>query len=520
MLEAGFPAGVFTIVHGGARDGRGAGRSPGGARRSASSARPRRRAAVYAPRHRRRASARWPWAAPRTTSSWCPTPIRRSPCRGVVDSFTGCAGQRCMAASLLVAVGDVDRAGRRDRRARAARSALGPDMGALIDKAARRAHPRARIEQARPTTAPRSGVDGREARAAGRLRGRQLAGARRSSTAPARLGLRDARAVRPGADHRAGQDPRRGAGAVEPQPVRQRHLGLHHQRRGRPLRRRARRRAAWSGSTSACRCRASRSRSAAPRRRASAPATSPAAAAVELWTHLKKITTKWAVQPDATWMSAEARRRMRRGARHRSPAGAAQADPDAAAGDQHHQASARCCPRSACSLAYEVTRDMPVVDGGHRDAAHGDEGAGARGQEDRPHLDPARRQRAARRHAAHPAVGAGRPRRPVPRPRDAAGGRVLLQGARRDGGPRRHRARPDAGDRQLGGRGGRRGSRRSTPRSIKFVCLLAAPEGIATFHERHPDVPIYTAAIDQRLNDKGYILPGLGDAGDRLFGTK
>ena len=58
------------------------------------------------------------------------------------------------------------------------------------------------------------------------------------------------------------------------------------------------------------------------------------------------------------------------------------------------------------------------------------------------------------------------------------------------------------------------------PRSIKFVCLVAAPEGIATFHERHPDVPIYTASVDQRLNDKGYILPGLGDAGDRLFGTK
>ena len=58
------------------------------------------------------------------------------------------------------------------------------------------------------------------------------------------------------------------------------------------------------------------------------------------------------------------------------------------------------------------------------------------------------------------------------------------------------------------------------PRSIKFVCLLAAPEGIATFHERHPDVPIYTAAIDERLNEKGYILPGLGDAGDRIFGTK
>jgi uracil phosphoribosyltransferase len=58
------------------------------------------------------------------------------------------------------------------------------------------------------------------------------------------------------------------------------------------------------------------------------------------------------------------------------------------------------------------------------------------------------------------------------------------------------------------------------PRSIKFVCLLAAPEGIATMQKAHPDVPIYTAAIDRELNDHGYILPGLGDAGDRIFGTK
>ena len=58
------------------------------------------------------------------------------------------------------------------------------------------------------------------------------------------------------------------------------------------------------------------------------------------------------------------------------------------------------------------------------------------------------------------------------------------------------------------------------PKSIKFVCLLAAPEGLKTFHEAHPDVPVYPPAIDERLNDKGYILPGLGDAGDRLFGTK
>ena len=57
------------------------------------------------------------------------------------------------------------------------------------------------------------------------------------------------------------------------------------------------------------------------------------------------------------------------------------------------------------------------------------------------------------------------------------------------------------------------------PRSVKFLCLLAAPEGIATLQAAHPDVPIYTAAIDRELNDHGYILPGLGDAGDRIFGT-
>lgn len=60
----------------------------------------------------------------------------------------------------------------------------------------------------------------------------------------------------------------------------------------------------------------------------------------------------------------------------------------------------------------------------------------------------------------------------------------------------------------------------SGPRSIKFVCLLACPEGLKTFHAAHPDVAVYTAAIDERLNEKSYIVPGLGDAGDRLFGTK
>ena len=57
-------------------------------------------------------------------------------------------------------------------------------------------------------------------------------------------------------------------------------------------------------------------------------------------------------------------------------------------------------------------------------------------------------------------------------------------------------------------------------KDIRFVCLLAAPEGIARFQKAQPGIPIYTAAIDEYLNDHGYIVPGLGDAGDRLYGTK
>lgn len=56
--------------------------------------------------------------------------------------------------------------------------------------------------------------------------------------------------------------------------------------------------------------------------------------------------------------------------------------------------------------------------------------------------------------------------------------------------------------------------------NIRFLCLLAAPEGIRNFQAAHPDVPIYTASIDSHLNEKGYIVPGLGDAGDRMYGTK
>ncbi|BBX92548.1 uracil phosphoribosyltransferase [Mycolicibacterium boenickei] len=58
------------------------------------------------------------------------------------------------------------------------------------------------------------------------------------------------------------------------------------------------------------------------------------------------------------------------------------------------------------------------------------------------------------------------------------------------------------------------------PRSIKFVCLLTCPEGVAAMHQAHPEVPIYAAALDRELDEQGYIVPGVGDAGDRIFGTK
>ena len=62
--------------------------------------------------------------------------------------------------------------------------------------------------------------------------------------------------------------------------------------------------------------------------------------------------------------------------------------------------------------------------------------------------------------------------------------------------------------------------KKTNPRSIRFVCLVTCPEGLKTFHDAHPDVPVYTPAVDRGLNEHGYIVPGLGDAGDRIFGTK
>jgi uracil phosphoribosyltransferase len=62
--------------------------------------------------------------------------------------------------------------------------------------------------------------------------------------------------------------------------------------------------------------------------------------------------------------------------------------------------------------------------------------------------------------------------------------------------------------------------KQTNPRSIRFVCLVTCPEGLKTFHDAHPDVPVYTPSVDRGLNEHGYIVPGLGDAGDRIFGTK
>ena len=62
--------------------------------------------------------------------------------------------------------------------------------------------------------------------------------------------------------------------------------------------------------------------------------------------------------------------------------------------------------------------------------------------------------------------------------------------------------------------------KKSNPKSIKFMCIIAAPEGMKELTKAHPDVKIYCASMDERLNEHGYIVPGLGDAGDRIFGTK
>ena len=171
-------------------------------------------------------------------------------------------------------------------------------------------------------------------------------------------------------------------------------------------------------------------------------------------------------------------------------------------------------------MAYEVTRDLPVIETEVETPMAKARGTLLEGK--KIVLVPILRAGTGmvRRHAAHPALGARGPHRHLPRPRHAGRGRVLPQAARRDERPRRASwrircwppaTRPCAAIDRV---------KHTQPRSIRFVCLVAAPEGVANFHESHPDVPIYTAAIDEHLDEHGYIVPGLGDAGDRLFGTK
>ena len=147
--------------------------------------------------------------------------------------------------------------------------------------------------------------------------------------------------------------------------------------------------------------------------------------------------------------------------------------------------------------------------------------ADARWQETGADFDPAGGERVAGWDIRADPGGAGWVYRAVPRPRDAAAGAILLQAARPAG--RAHcqlwsircwrRGIPAAAAVDLL-------KKASGAKNIRFLCLLAAPEGIARMKEAHPDVPIVTAAVDSHLNDHGYIVPGLGDAGDRMFGTK
>ena len=124
-----------------------------------------------------------------------------------------------------------------------------------------------------------------------------------------------------------------------------------------------------------------------------------------------------------------------------------------------------------------------------------------------------------RRRAAADPRGARRPPRPLPRRGVAAAGRLLRVDPAPRGGRRGRRRRPDARDRRLRGERARAASSATCRGRLRFVCLVAAPEGLAAMRAAHPEVPIFCAAVDRELDGRGYIRPGLGDAGDRIFGT-
>jgi uracil phosphoribosyltransferase len=155
-------------------------------------------------------------------------------------------------------------------------------------------------------------------------------------------------------------------------------------------------------------------------------------------------------------------------------------------------------------MAYEVTRDLPM-----REVAIETPVGAATG-----HLVDGKR-----RHAQRGAGSSCGTCRLVSRRENVAPGRVLPAPAARHARPRCDCRRPDARHRQLGIAALDR-VKAARPRSLRFVCLVSCPEGLANLRDKHPDVPVLTAAIDERLIDRGYIVPGLGDAGDRHFGTR
>ena len=207
-----------------------------------------------------------------------------------------------------------------------------------------------------------------------------------------------------------------------------------------------------------------------------------------------------------------------------APAGAAQAHQDARQGDVERRTSAGCCARSRLLLGYDATRDLPLD---------------RRGASRRRSRRRTRRCIDGKKLVIVPILRAGLglaeglldldARSPAwamsasiaTRARLQGRRRVLLQDARRDISDRLTCIVCDpmlatansaiAAVDLLKGAGAR---------WIKMLCVLAAPEGVKAFVEAHPDVPLTVAAIDRELNDHAYIMPGLGDAGDRLFGTK
>ena len=173
----------------------------------------------------------------------------------------------------------------------------------------------------------------------------------------------------------------------------------------------------------------------------------------------------------------------------------------------------------ATLMAYEVTKDLPTEPVEIETPAGADHRPAGLGEEAHPGADPPRGARHGRGHRAADPVGPGGPHRPLSRPRHAQAGGLLLQDSRR----RRWSAISSCSTRcsPPAGRPSPRWPRSEAgARRIRFLCLVAAPEGVQRDARGHPDVPVYTAALDRQLNEQGYILPGLGDAGDRLFGTR